>query len=311
VSRQPSVGLCAHRLKQARRLLAFLAPAVLPAVLLSLAIVSPAEAQLRPFNYEGPTLFQWREGEVVDEADAPDVIIADRPDFTNSPVTVGKGTAQVEAGYTFAWDDVAGQSHTSHSLPEVLLRLGVIEDWLELRLAWNYGLLRQQGGGHFDEWAGAQDLYLGAKIALTPQTGVLPATAIMPQMTVPTGSSAFTAGRTLAGVSFLYAWDVTDWLAVSASTQVNGCLDGVTANEYAQWAQSLSLGYGLSETTNAYTEWYVIAPMDADTDRTVHYLNGGLAHRLSDDFQVDIRIGKGLSAAGSDWFSGLGAAYRF
>ncbi len=290
------------------------APAVLrlplaaSAFLASAGVCTSAQAQVSPINYERPTLFHWRAGEVAQPDDGPDVIAPDRPDFTNAPTTVGRGVQQVEVGYTYTWDDSTGQSISSHSYPETMLRMGVVDDWLELRVAWNYAALRANSIPHLD---GSQDLYVGAKIALTPQTGALPATAIMPQMTLPTGSQVFTAGHVLPGVAVLYAWDITDWLALSGSTQVNQCVDAGTLSDYAQWAQSFSFGYQLTETTNAYTEWYVIAPAGADTDSTVHYIDGGFTHRLNDNVQLDIRIGHGLSEQAFDWFTGAGAAIRF
>jgi len=272
------------------------------------------QAQYQPYDYERPTLFQWRNGEVSgdsSDSDEPDVINADRPDFTNAPVTVGKGTQQLELGYTYSWAASAEPLIASHSYPEALLRLGMIGDWFELRVQWDYGHVTQASNGVVRHQEGAQDLYLGTKIALTPQTGILPATAVMPQITVPTGAEAFTAGRVMPGLALLYAWDITDWLSLGGSTQVNQFTDAQTGSDYAQWAQSFSFGYGLSETTNAFTEWYVIAPAGADTNRTMHYLDGGFSHRLSDDLQIDIRIGKGVSEAAANWFTGAGAAIRF
>ena len=277
----------------------------------ALCICTQVQAQYRPYDYERPTLFEWRAGEASEPADEPDVIIADRPDFTNAPVTVGQGVQQVEFGYTYNWSSSGGPLIASHSYPEALLRLGMFEEWFEFRLQWDYSNVTQPAGGHVQHLDGAQDLYIGAKIALTPQTGALPATAIMPQMTLPTGADAFTAHKAMPGVAFLYAWDITDWLSLGGSTQVNQFADTQTGNDYAQWAQSFSFGYGLTETTNAFTEWYVIAPARADTDRTMHYLNGGFSHRLNDNLQVDIRIGKGVSEADPGWFTGAGAAFRF
>jgi Putative MetA-pathway of phenol degradation len=49
--------------------------------------------------------------------------------------------------------------------------------------------------------SGAQDLYLGVKLGLTEQHGWLPATVVIPQMTVPTGSAEVTARRVLPGVN--------------------------------------------------------------------------------------------------------------
>ena len=75
------------------------------------------------------TLFQWSPG-ISGGPDLSSVLITDRPDFTESTVTVGKGIAQLEFGYTYI---DTGDSNV-HSLGEPLLRYGILTEWLELRL---------------------------------------------------------------------------------------------------------------------------------------------------------------------------------
>ena len=52
----------------------------------------------------------------------------------------------------------------------------------------------------------------GVKLALTPQECLLPETAIILQMSLPTGADAFSADEVLPGVNYLYAWDL-NWVA--------------------------------------------------------------------------------------------------
>ena len=59
-------------------------------------------------------------------------MVTDRPDATESAVTVGVGVFQLESGYTF--DKADGVR--IHSLGEILLRVGVA-DILELRFGIN------------------------------------------------------------------------------------------------------------------------------------------------------------------------------
>ena len=51
------------------------------------------------------------------------------------------------------------------------MRAGLLRDWFELRIAYNSGSLNDETI-NID---GSQDLYIGAKIGLTPQRGLLPA----------------------------------------------------------------------------------------------------------------------------------------
>lgn len=254
------------------------------------------------------TLFLWSEGTGVEGGpDLDEPLVTDRPDFTEASSTVGLGVAQLEIGYTYTFDDDGTTSTKSHSYPEPLLRYGVLKEWLELRVGWNYaseetGAARASGG---------EDLYLGFKIGLTPQDDFLPEMALIPQMTVPTGADAFTSDEALPGLNWIYSWGINDFLSIAGSTQFNRARDEATSATYTEWAQSLTAGYSLTDELGAYTEWYAFFPNGAETARVEHYFNGGFSYLLSDDIQWDIRAGTGLTGASDDFFAGTGLAIRF
>ncbi len=257
----------------------------------------------------GPgTLMQWSAGNSFSggpDLDAP--LVTDRPDFTEASSTVGRGVAQLEFGYTYSHDNDGTNRTIGHSVGEPLLRYGVFADWLELRVAWNYADEQVNGVSS----SGSEDLYLGFKIGLTPQEGILPEMAIIPQMTVPTGANAFSADEVLGGVNWIYAWEVSDCVSTGGSTQFNRALDEATTNAFTEWAQSWTVAYTLSDEFGAYTEWFALFPHSADTARPEHYFNGGFTYLLSDDIQWDIRAGKGLNGTADDYFVGTGLSLRY
>jgi hypothetical protein len=251
------------------------------------------------------TLFQWSCTSVCTGGPDPDApLVTDRPDFTEASSTVGKGVAQLEIGYTFTRED--GNTH-SHSFPEPLLRYGIMQDWLELRIGWTDNLQetnRVQAGG-------ADDLYLGFKIGLTPQQGLLPEIAIIPQMTVPTGAARFTANDVMPGANWIYGWEISDCLSTAGSTQFNRSVDDGTGANYTEWAQSWTVAYSLCDKFGAYTEWFALIPHSADTAMTEHYFNGGFTYLINNDIQWDIRLGTGLNDAADDYFLGTGLSLRY
>lgn len=276
------------------------------AILTLLAVAGVAQA-------EAPgTLFLWSSGsEVGGPPGFDEPLASDRPDFTEASTTVGRGVRQLEMGYTYTHDDTGATGLDAHSFPEFLLRVGVLADWLEARVGWNYAVNNERFGPLSQTVSGGEDLYLGFKIGLTPQDGILPEMAIMPQMTVPTGHSEFTAGEVLPGVNWLYGWDVNDWLSTAGSTQVNLAVDDASGDEFLEFAQSWTIGYTLTEKLGAYTEWFVIAPAGAETIATQHYLDAGFTYRVTNNLQLDVRAGKGVSAAADDYFVGTGAVVRW
>jgi len=256
------------------------------------------------------TLFQWSYG--TSFSGGPDLyepLVTDRPDFTEASSTVGQGVAQLEFGYTYSYNNDGGESIRSNSFGEPLLRYGILAEWLEFRIALFPMDEQTTVAGTSTSTAGTEDLYLGFKIGLTPQEGILPEMALIPQMNIPTGSSTFTSGQIEPGVNWVYAWEINDVLSTAGSTQGNRRIDD-TGEAYLEMAQSWVVGFSLSEKLGAYTEWFALIPSGADTARTEHYFNGGFSYLIGNDVQFDIRAGVGLNDAANDYFFGTGLSIR-
>ena len=257
------------------------------------------------------TLMQWSYGTSFEGGpDLDEPLVTDRPDFTEATTTVGLGVAQVEMGYTFIEDEEGGTRVTSHSYPESLLRVGILANWLELRVGWNYGDQRTRTSGSSSNLSGSDDLLLGFKIGLTPQEGVLPEMALIPEFTVPVGSAGFSSGEVLPGMIWIYGWDL-ECVSLAGSSAIRRALDDVTGDPFGEYAQSFVMGKDLTDRIGSYAEWFVFVPAGAETVGTQHFFNGGFTFLVNNDLQLDVRAGVGLSDASDDYFVGSGFAKRF
>jgi hypothetical protein len=286
-------------------------PVIQVAIILTIAALAIADSATAQSGGRG-TLLQWSYGtSFTGGPDPSQPIITDRPDFTESSVTVGNGITQLEMGYTFYYDDNREGSSRSHSFPETLLRVGMLADWFELRLDWNYSDgLDQVFGIGADSISGGEDLGIGCKLALTPQERILPETAVILQMSVPTGSDELTADEILPGFSLLTGWDITDDWATGALSGISRAIDDETEEPYAEISQSWTIVRTWTERLGSYAEWFVIATSGADTNHTENYFNGGFTFLINDDVQWDIRAGIGLNGAADDYFVGSGLSIR-
>ncbi len=258
------------------------------------------------------TLFTWNSTAEIQGGppglDEP--LASDRPDFTEASCTVGRGRVQLETGYTYIHDAAGPGSMSQHSFPEMLWRVGLFAEWFEFRIAYNHGAEISRLTGQPDTVIrGSQDIYLGAKIGLTPQQGWLPEMAIMPQMLVPTGDEEFTNGLTLPGLNWLYGWDINEIFSFAGSTQWNQAVDGT--EQFSSFAQSVTIGYTLTEKLGGYTEWYGIMPHGAIDILPEYYFDGGFTYRFTNNFQGDIRAGVGLNDNAADYFIGSGLVKRW
>lgn len=275
------------------------------------------------------TLFEWAVGPKADqngngEEEEEDTIVTDRPDFTEASTTVGRGRIQLEAGYTYFYDKENGIRSRTHSYPEMLWRIGMFADWLELRIVQNFDSFLETDNNARQRHSGAEDFVLGCKIALAEQKGCWPELAMIVQCSFPTGADAFTAKEVLPGGSLLYSWEVIpDCLDLGGSTVANRSnsvsgLPGVGADievrhAYLELAQSVTLGYTLGKKLSAYTEWFAFFPSSA-LDPEIgpeYYFNGGFTYLITNNIQFDIRAGVGLNRHADDFFTGSGLSIRY
>jgi len=259
------------------------------------------------------TLFTWAHDPDAEGGppgmDEP--LVTDRPDFTEASVPVGRGVAQLEFGYTYIFDDEPGERFKGHSIGEPLLRIGVFAEWLELRLGWNYVEETTTTVDSRELLTGAADMFVGLKIGLTPQSGLLPEMALIPQLFLPTGTGDLSANEVQPGLIWIYAWEVNNFISTAGSTQGNRVLDDATGDPFVSIAQSWTIAYTLTERLGMYTEWFAFFPTGADTEQVEHFADGGFTYLLSNNVQYDVRAGIGLNNEADDYFVGTGFSIRF
>jgi hypothetical protein len=232
----------------------------------------------------------------------------DRPHFPEATTAAGKGRVILESGYTF---NSNGSAFSSHGLPEALLRIGMFSDWFEFRVGQSFLHQRQLISGVTSTASGFQDLYLGAKLALVDQHGWLPAVALIPQMTVPTGARAVTAGRALPGLNTDFSWNIVkDFFSVEVLIAANRVPDQ-SGGSRLELGTGLTGSFELTKKLEAFIEWNAFYPTGgAGPAPPRHYLVGGLVYFISPNLAVDARVGAGLNHNSNDFLAGIGFAIR-
>lgn len=240
-----------------------------------------------------------------------DRIITDRPHLAEAASTVGLGRVQVENGYTYFLDGSGGSTTQLQSFPETLLRLGLFAEWFEFRVQYNFFARQIDGPSRNVFQQGSDDLYLGAKLALAAQSGLLPELTIFPQMRVPSGSPAFTGEEVLPGMNFVYAWRVTERLEVECNTNVNKRRDLAAGRYYTECLQTFNFEYDLGERVMLFNEFVIFAPVGAVDVAGQAYSHAGLHYFVRPNLQVDVHAAVGLNEAAADLFGGTGLSWRW
>jgi hypothetical protein len=263
------------------------------------------------------TLLEWTritdDKKEEDEEDKPKRLPHDRPHFADDPTTVGLGRIMLESGYTYTRDRFGPARLDIHTFPESLLRLGVVAEWLEVRLRWNYVIERLSSPVGAMSWSGADDMAAAVRLALTEQQGWLPETAVTLEFRLPTGARVFTSNEVQPTLFYHYGWEaVKDFLTVECMSVAGRQLDD-NGHGYLQLAQAVNLEYKLTRNLDAFSEWFAFFPFSATSPGFVpqYYLQGGFSYYITDNFEVDWRIGFGLNRHSDDFFTGAGLAVRY
>ncbi|MCG8404900.1 MAG: transporter [Phycisphaerales bacterium] len=253
----------------------------------------------------------------LEAAPIDDTLVTDRPDFTESTLTIPYGRVQLEAGYTYVYDSGDGVRSQAHTYPEMLFRIGLVED-VELRLGWvgwehteEVFRTRNDVGrtvGVRDRSDGGGDMDIGFKFHLLDQDGWVPDFGIIVNASIPTGSDAHSSGDVDPGLILLWAYDLTDEFAVAGN--VNFAVPTSENGRYFETSTSLSFGYSITDKLGTYVEYFGFYPSDRNQADT-HFINGGFTYLITNNFQLDVRVGMGLNDEADDLFTGAGFSWRF
>ncbi len=214
---------------------------------------------------------------LVGPAAAQSPMVTDRPDFTESAITVGAGVVQVEAGYTVEpANDLDGEAI------EALARVGVRRG-VELRAA----------------RTGQRRSYLGTKVHLaTAPGGDL---AILLGATFPFDAKAseqrFIPAVGLAGSRTTGAFSLGAMSGVAVPTSYGG----------PRFSQTLVVSRQLVGPVSGFAEYALEFGGD---DPAIHLGHVGVALLLGPDLQLDLHAALPLGDAGSGLLGG-GVAFRF
>lgn len=238
----------------------------------------------------------------------PEPINPDRPDLTNGPSLVIPHHLQLETGYTYTRTG----SEKAQSLGEILLRYAFDDRW-EARLGLNSYDWIDSGVPGEKRISGAEDPFVEVKIRLNDADAKnrphgMPALGLLVQTTVPVGSRALTSDVWQPTITLATHWDLpADW---SLENNVGYSRGADGDRRFDQLFASASAGFQLNEKLGGFLEGYLFSKESADGSAT-HYADAGLSYLISKDLAVDIRVGKGLDEPHPNWFTGLGASYRW
>jgi hypothetical protein len=235
----------------------------------------------------------------------------DRDAFTPSTLTVPPGSVLTEGSYVYI--DNRDQPATN-SYPELLTRAPVA-DWLEVRFGVNYC---NNGGGYLVTNAEGGDgrgngtiyyessVLYGLKAAVTQQDGLLPQSCfIMEGFTPMYGDYS----STVPIVTYALGWkSEADWRIDAAVRYVYS--EGVES-WFDKWAPSIVLRIPATERWEVHVEYFSTFTVGLPDEETVPFVSPGTHYMLTDNLELGLRIGWGMTRDAAAFFSDAGFGWRW
>jgi hypothetical protein len=231
-----------------------------------------------------------------------DPLVGDRPDFTESAVTVAPGRLQLEGGYTF---ERAGEAEL-HTIGELLMRIGVGAS-TEIRVEVGSWLHLDDGASTVD---GLADPGLGLKQRFLAGDGAVPELALLAASSVPIGNAEVSTVRPEPSLVAAAGWELDERTALGANLGWAGNFDPDLDERFSSVWLSASLAYAATGRLGLFLETYGFDQEEVDGDAT-GYVDAGATWLANPDLQFDLRCGRGFSGLDYAWFAGAGVVARF
>ncbi len=255
--------------------------------------------------------FQPSEPPAIPAEPKPLTISPDRPGFSDGAGIAPTGHLLLETGYTFTFRNRDGVETHTHNAPELLARVGLIEDRLELRIGTSgYVWSRSNTGsaGEFESTEGFSDLYVGFKLKALDQDGFVPRLVFEAVTTVGTGSRSVSNRDLEPTIKLIGSWDLGSGFSLTSNLGMTYATSG--SQRFIQGLASASLSYSISDRLSVFGEYFVVGPHTKGTD-AAHSMDFGGAFLLNNRIQLDARIGVGLNREADNFFTGAGISFLF
>ncbi|TCS38274.1 outer membrane putative beta-barrel porin/alpha-amylase [Paucimonas lemoignei] len=240
-----------------------------------------------------------------------DKISTDRPDFVESSAVVGKGRLQIETG--LAWDrtNTGGTRERSFTTP-VLLRMGLGDTW-ELRLESDGRTIhrsKELATGVATVETGYADASLGAKWHVRDGQGSTPSVGILLNLDMNTGTASFRGNGLRPSLRATAEWELPADFSL-------GVMPGISYDKtdsgkrFASGIFGIVLGKQWADRFATFIELAAPQIAHASNGDSMVYAGTGATYLLSDSWQVDAALRRGLNRNTPDWAWTIGLSARF
>lgn len=241
----------------------------------------------------------------------------DRPDQTESPISVDKGHWQVEMDFVnYQRDREKGPGFdtktTSYGVAPINLKYGLTDN-SDIQFVFDsYQSSKttdKRAGRVLDKTDGVGNLTVRYKYNFFGNDGGN-AFGIMPFVTLPTNSNGVSHKYVEGGVIVPYAIDVSEHVGVGLMTEVDVVRNSANTDYSAVFVNSATVGFDLTDVVGAYVEAFAAKSTESGSKWEVQ-ADAGISFALSDTMALDLGVNVGVSKAAPDLNPFIGFSAKF
>ena len=239
-------------------------------------------------------------------------ITTDRPDKTESPITVDAGHFQLEMDFaTYTYDRSRHETTKSWAVSPTNLKIGLLNN-LDLQLIvepYNTETTRDRDTGQSHRASGFGDVTLRCKTNFWGNDSGSTAFGMMPFVKLPTAKDDIGNGAVEGGVILPFLVRLpADW-ELGMEIEVDHARNSMRGGYHQEAVQSVTVGHDIGK-FSAYAELFSNVSNEPHAGWVATF-DCGVAYRVTRDVQLDAGINIGLTDAADDLNPFIGLSLRY
>jgi hypothetical protein len=263
-----------------------------------------------PPDKSGYNLFNPTPGEYVRE------MSSDRPDKTDSPITVDAGHFQLEMDFANVTYDTPNSEHGNvksddYQIAPMSLKVGVLNnvDFQLVLSPYQWQRIEDKTTGITEKGSGFGDITPRVKVNLVGNDGGFFALALIPFVKIPTAQDRLGNGAVEGGVGIPYAFDVPDW-DVGFQTTVSINHDAADNDYHAEFNNSVSIGHAIIGKLEYHVEFFSSVSTEQNSD-WIGTFDTWLTYQINKNLVLDSGVYIGVTQSADDWHPWVGLTWRY
>lgn len=241
----------------------------------------------------------------------------DRPDKTESPITLDAGHFQLEmdlVSYTRDHDTRNGADTRteSYAVAPLNLKVGLLNS-LDFQLVlptWNWQKTTDRVAGTTTKQSGFGDIVPRVKYNVWGNDTGKTALGIMPFLKIPTSQDGLGNNSVEGGLILPFAFELPRGFGAVVMTEFDISRDEAGSGHHAEFINTITVGHSIVGKLDGYIEFFSQVSAESDTD-WIGTFDVGFTYGLTPNMQLDAGVNIGVTRAADDINPFLGFSYRY